>query len=146
MYNTMYSAPSLVSNKSTAVSRSFVLKQFQADMPFVSQTNNQLFVWLTKGMFAWHCFKTTSWHCCGLVGNEGGSWVHRVVHPSLAMTIHVNIWCKRWPHAIVFSQTCAVVAVLTVNMGTKQRFSLRLVAKDRENPVVGAKNADRWSR
>ena len=25
----------------------------------------------------------TSWHCCGFVGNEGGSWVHRVVHPSL---------------------------------------------------------------
>ena len=25
----------------------------------------------------------TSWHCCGIVGNEGGSWVHRVVHPSL---------------------------------------------------------------
>ena len=40
----------------------------------------------------------------------------------------------------------AVVAVLTVNMGTKQRFSLLLVAKDRENPVVGAKNASRWSR
>ena len=40
----------------------------------------------------------------------------------------------------------AVVAVLTVNMGTKQRFSLLLVAKDRENPVVGAKNAGRWSR
>ena len=38
MYNTMYSAPSLVSNNSTAVSRSFVLKQFQANMPFVSQT------------------------------------------------------------------------------------------------------------
>ena len=35
----MYSAPSLVSNNSTAVSRSFVLKQFQANMPFVSQTN-----------------------------------------------------------------------------------------------------------
>ena len=50
------------------------------------------------------------------------------------------------PHAIVFSETCAVVAVLTVNMGTKQRFSLLLVAKDRENPVVGAKNAGRWSR
>ena len=47
---------------------------------------------------------------------------------------------------MVFSQTCAVVAVLTVNMGTKQRFSLLLVAKDRENPVVGAKNAGRWSR
>ena len=31
-------------------------------------------------------------------------------------------------------------------MGTKQRFSLLLVAKDRENPVVGAKNAGRWSR
>ena len=40
---------------------------------------------------------------------------------------------------MVFAQTCAVVAVLTVNMGTKQRFSLLLVAKDRENPVVGAK-------
>ena len=52
-----------------------------------------------------------------------------------------SIWCKRWPHAIVFSQTCAVVAVLT-----KQRFSLLLVAEDRENPVVGAKNAGRWSR
>ena len=38
------------------------------------------------------------------------------------------------------------VAVLTVNMGTKQRFSLLLVAKDTENPVVGAKNAGRWSR
>ena len=50
-----------------------------------------------------------------------------------------SIWCKRWPHAIVYSQTCAMVAVLTVNMGTKQRFSLLLVAKDRENPVVGAK-------
>ena len=48
MYNTMYSASSLVSNKSTAVSRSFVLKQFEANM----------FVWLTKGMFAWNCFKT----------------------------------------------------------------------------------------
>ena len=47
---------------------------------------------------------------------------------------------------IVFSQTCAVVAVLKVSMGTKQRFSLLLVAKDRENPVVGAKNAGRWSR
>ena len=57
-----------------------------------------------------------------------------------------SIWCKRWPHAIVFTQTCAVVAVLTVNMGTKQRLSLLLVAKDRENPVVGAKNAGRWSR
>ena len=32
-----------------------------------------------------------------------------------------------------------MVAVLTENMGTKQRFSLLLVAKDRENPVVGAK-------
>ena len=40
----------------------------------------------------------------------------------------------------------AVVAVLTVNMGAKQRFSLLLVAKDRENPVGGAKNAGRWSR
>ena len=39
-----------------------------------------------------------------------------------------------------------VVAVLTVHMGTKQRLSLFLVAKDRENPVVGAKNAGRWSR
>ena len=63
MYNTMYAAPSLVSNKSTAVSRSFVLKQFQANMPFVSQTNKKLtqqkmFVWLTKGMFAWNCLKT----------------------------------------------------------------------------------------
>ena len=47
---------------------------------------------------------------------------------------------------MVFSQTCAVVAVLTVNMGTKQRFSLLLVAEDRKNPVVGAKNAGRWSR
>ena len=45
-----------------------------------------------------------------------------------------------------FSQICAVVAVLTVNMGTKQRLSLLLVAKDGENPVVGAKNAGRWSR
>ena len=62
-----------------------------------------------------------------------------------AMTIHV-MWCKRWPHAVVFSQTCAVVAVLTVNMGTKQRFSLLLVAEDRETPVVGAKNGGRWSR
>ena len=35
---------------------------------------------------------------------------------------------------------------VTVNVGTKQRFSLLLVAKDRENPVVGAKNAGRWSR
>ena len=25
----------------------------------------------------------TSWHCCGIVGSEGGSWVHRVVHLSL---------------------------------------------------------------
>ena len=47
---------------------------------------------------------------------------------------------------MVFSQTCAAVAVLTVNMGTKQCFSLLLVAKDREDPVVGAKNASRWSR
>ena len=39
-----------------------------------------------------------------------------------------------------------MVAVLTVNMGTKQRLSLLSVAKDRENPVVGAKNAGRWSR
>ena len=47
---------------------------------------------------------------------------------------------------MVFSQTCAVVAVLTENMGTKQHFSLLLVAEDRGNPVVGAKNAGRWSR
>ena len=47
-----------------------------------------------------------------------------------------------WP----LSQTCAVVAVLTVNVGSKQRFFLLLVAKDRENPAVGAKNAGRWSR
>ena len=47
---------------------------------------------------------------------------------------------------MVFSQTGAVVAVLTVNKGTKQRFPLLLVAKDRENLVVGAKNAGRWSR
>ena len=45
-----------------------------------------------------------------------------------------------------FPQTCAVVTVSTVNMGTKQRFSLLLVAKDRENPVVGAKNVGHWSR
>ena len=43
------------------------------------------------------------------------------------------------------------VAVLTVNMGTKQPFSFLLVAKDRENPVAGAKKCqllvalDRWS-
>ena len=37
-------------------------------------------------------------------------------------------------------------ASLTVNIGTKQCFSLLLVAKDRENPVLGAKNAGRWSR
>ena len=60
--------------------------------------------------------------------------------------IFTSIWCKRWPHAVVFSQTCAVVTVSTVNMGTKQRFSLLLVAKGRENPVVGAKNVGRWSR
>ena len=47
---------------------------------------------------------------------------------------------------MVFPQTCAVVTVSTVNMGTKQRFSLLLVAEDRENPVVGAKNVGRWSR
>ena len=35
-----------------------------------------------------------------------------------------SIWCKRWPRAVVFSQTCAVVAVLTVNVGSKQRFFL----------------------
>ena len=52
----------------------------------------------------------------------------------------------RWPHAIVFSQTCAVVAVLDRKYGDKETFSLLLVAKDRENPVVGAKNAGRWSR
>ena len=47
---------------------------------------------------------------------------------------------------MVSRKLAAVVAVLTVNMGTKQRFSLLLVAKDRVNPVVGAKNAGRWSR
>ena len=58
----------------------------------------------------------------------------------------MSIWCKRWPHAVVFLQTCAVVAVLTVNMWTKRRFSLFLVVKDRENPGIGAKNGGRWSR
>ena len=62
-----------------------------------------------------------------------------------AMAIHVSL-VQAVAYAVVFSQTCAVVAVLTVNMGTKQRFSLLSVAKDRENPVVGAKNAGRWSR
>ena len=31
-------------------------------------------------------------------------------------------------------------------MGAKQGFFLLLVAKDRENPAVGAKNPGRWSR
>ena len=60
--------------------------------------------------------------------------------------LRTSIWWKRWPHAVVFPQTCAVVAVLTENMGTKQWYSLLLVAKDRENSVVGAKNVGRWSR
>ena len=66
----------------------------------------------------------------------------RSIYP---MIIHVNL-VQAVPHAVVFSQTFTVIAVLTVNMGTKQCFSLLLVAKDRENLVVGAKNAGRWSR
>ena len=65
MYDTMYSAPSHVSNNSTAVSRSFFLKQFQANMPFVSQS---LFDWrraclpetVSKQNFVtllWNCWK-----------------------------------------------------------------------------------------
>ena len=48
--------------------------------------------------------------------------------------------------AVVLSQTCALVALLTVNGGSKERFFLLLVAKDRENPAVDAKNPGRWSR
>ena len=59
------------------------------------------------------------------------------------MTIHVHRVQAVASCDSQFSQTCAVVAVLTVNMGKKQRLSLLLVAKDRENPVVGAKNASR---
>ena len=85
----MYSAPSLVSNNSTAVSRSFVLKQFQANMPFVSQTK---IVCLTdEGHVCLKLFQNkTSWHCCGIVGNEGGSWVHRVVHPCFRICIIIR--------------------------------------------------------
>ena len=46
---------------------------------------------------------------------------------------------------ILFSRTSAV-AVLTVNMESKERFFLLLVAKERENPDVAAKNAGCWSR
>ena len=46
-------------------------------------------------------------------------WYARVWSTQLQFT---SIWCKRWPHAIVFSQTCAVVAVLTVNMGQSNAF------------------------
>ena len=52
-------------------------------------------------------------------------WPNVVVRTSLiyAMTIHVNL-VQAVAHAIVFSQTCAVVAVLTVHMGTKERLFL----------------------
>ena len=43
--------------------------------------------------------------------------------------------------------TCAVVAVVTVNVGSKQWFFLLLVAKDSENPAVQwCKNPGRWSQ
>ena len=88
-------------------------------------------------------FHETDRYFEALLNSSEGCGTHRIRSAQLQFT---SIWCKRWPHAVVFSQICAVVAVLTANMGTKQRFSLVLVAKDRENPVVGAKNAGRWSR
>ena len=60
------------------------------------------------------------------------------------LTIHVNQAVASCDSFL--ANLRAVVAVLTVNMGTKQCLSLLLVAKDRENPVVGAKNAGRWLR
>ena len=62
-----------------------------------------------------------------------------------AMTIHVSL-VQAVASCGGFLANLRCGAVLTVNMGTKQRFSFYLVAKDRENPVLGAKNAGRWSR
>ena len=63
-----------------------------------------------------------------------------------AMNIHVNLVQAVASCGGFLANLPAVVAVLTVIMGTKQRFSLLLDAKDRKNPVAGAKNAGRWSR
>ena len=66
------------------------------------------------------------------------------------MTIHVNL-VRVVASCGGFLENLRCGAVLRVNMGTKQRFSLLLVAKDRENPVLGAKKCRslvalrRWS-
>ena len=62
-----------------------------------------------------------------------------------AMIIHVNL-VQAVAACGGFLANLRCGGGFTVNVGTKQRFSLLLVAKDRENPVVGAKNAGCWSR
>ena len=62
-----------------------------------------------------------------------------------AMIIHVNL-VQAVASCGCFLQTCVVVAVLTGNVGSKQRFSLLLIAKDREIWPLVQKNAGRWPR
>ena len=56
---------------------------------------------------------------------------------------HVDLVQAVISHAGSLSQTCAVVAVRTRNAGSKQSMFYLLVAKDRGNPVVGARNGGR---
>ena len=93
-----------------ADSRSFVLlKWFQTNMPFISQTNKKTIIGKTSlitvslvrvVVSAWNCFNKnkTSWvRCCWSVGREGESLVHCVIHlKSTSSKMFFNLpWARK---------------------------------------------------